>query len=98
MDPGVTVDQKGIEAYLYSTSDGYVINLLNSTYDVPSDSLTSFENIEVTLNVPDGRDVAEVILASPDTGQEVTLSFEQQGDKVNLIVPSLWVWDMVFVR
>jgi hypothetical protein len=98
LDPGVTVDQKGIEAYLFQTDKGYVVNLLNATYDVLNDDLTPFEEIQVTLRVPDRRDVSEVVLASPDTLQETNLQFEQNGSTITFTIPSLWIWNMIFVR
>ena len=72
-----------------------IIHLVN--YDAQNHSL--IKNISIRLKLPDGKQVKEITLFSPDI--EVnggTLSYQANDEYLSFSVPGLHVYDLVTVQ
>ena len=71
-----------------------MIHLLN--YNVENER--SIKNIEVNLKVPEGKQVKEIILLSPDKESSQTLKFTAKDGSVVFNVPELKVYNMIVAK
>jgi len=97
LQPVIKVDQPGVEAYLFEHEGQFVINLVNQTYQVETETVTDIEDITITLHLPDDRGVDKLQLLSPDGDVDSPLEFQQDGDVLAFTVPYLHVWDLIII-
>ncbi|MEN8227287.1 MAG: alpha-amylase family protein [Bacteroidota bacterium] len=55
-------------------------------------------NIEVDVQVPEGKQVAKISVLTPDSGNEKNLQFRESGERIVFSVPQLLTYNMVVMK
>jgi hypothetical protein len=71
---------------------GMVLHLVNYAHG------TTVSNIDVDIQIPNGKKVKSVTVLSPDAKSEKSLVFKQSGRRGTFTVPSLLIYDVVLVE
>ncbi|RLG48326.1 MAG: hypothetical protein DRN92_01265 [Thermoproteota archaeon] len=98
IEPIIEVRADKVEAYVFDNTKGLVVNLINKAYDIVSERITDASNIEITISLPEGCNVSSVRMLSPDEDIDISLQFQQYGNKLNFVVPSLHIWDIIIIE
>jgi hypothetical protein len=83
--------------YLQTAEKRVVLHLVNYDHDQWFDSITSKENIAVTIKKPDFS-IGQVSVISPDFHERQILDFTDTGDTLEFIVPSLFIYDVIVIE
>lgn len=86
------VDEVGLCAELIDQPGRRVVHLVNYRSDRP------FENVALTVRIPQGREAIGVRLASPVRENDLDAPFEQQGDTVHFDVSHVGVYETAVVQ
>tara|TARA_R110002050_G_scaffold91784_6_gene192538 strand:+ start:25447 stop:27612 length:2166 start_codon:yes stop_codon:yes gene_type:complete len=75
-------------------NSGLMLHLVN--YDTDRDSLV--KNIEINLRVPEGKNVKDVRLFSPDGDIDIGINYHTNIDKVNFTIPQLETYNLIVIQ
>jgi hypothetical protein len=70
-----------------------ILHLLNFDSRNPS-----VKNIKVDAQVPEGKKVVSVKVITPDGRNDEILSFRENGQSIEFIVPQLSIYDLIIIK
>jgi hypothetical protein len=70
-----------------------ILHLVNFDY-----MKSSVKNINVEVQVPDGKNVTQITVMTPDGGSDDILKFKEDGKRIAFTVPQLLIYDLVVMK
>ncbi len=89
----------GVQAYSQENPDWkMILHLINYNYDLEQDRVLPQDGLDMAILIPDGREISNVSLRSPDFEGVLALEFDYQDSLLRFQVPSLLFWDVLVIE
>ena len=94
----VSVENIAAQLYVNNDTDQIIMHLLNYNYELETDSMIRQEDIVLKIFLPEDFEPIKATLFLPDFVGQEELDFTLENGLLELIVPEIYIWDVLVIE